>query len=394
VRPWRVSAWHAAAKAEAVLTAAAGIENTQQTGIVDLRPAFGPATRPHYDDNWSMVPTSMFIVPDPEPRQRQLPHGEPRILKPSARFNYLPAVIAILHSIPLFRNALLAPNTTQTDYWRGDDWWRGNAEAQARIVVTGPEQDVEDVHALDVIHEIQRLMAFLDRSDRAYATVSSLLELDAWKEEHPPMENAEDDLLKFLLLWSASYEGQMPNVQLSGELRSTVNISGSPLECFVLDCTVLRDSRPALDLYDVLDDGLFDSDKGKAHIVNISKVLILRLTSSGKDDKDLGCRIPATLYADRYLEANKPVIDGMYRDMKQYEDQLSEIDSTVQRLKYYTPKKPGAKRVETMKMLETSMKAFQPRESDEEQEPDVKDAATLSQLEILYQSIKSKLAGM
>ena len=378
-----------------MLTAAAGIENTQQTGIINSKPVFGPATRTHYDDSWSMVPSSVYIVPDPEPRQRQLPQGEPRILKPSARFNYLPAAIAILHSIPLFRNALLAPNTTQSDYWRGDDWWRGNAEAQARIIVSGPDEDVEDVHALDVLHEIQRLMAFLGRSDRAYATVSSLLELDAWKEVHPPMNDEEDDLLKFLLLWSVAYEGQMPNVQLSGELRSTVTISGgNPIENFVLDCTVLRDSRPALDLYDVLDDGLFDSDKGSAHIVNISKVLILRLASSGKDAKDLGCRIPATLYADRYLEINKPIIDGMNRDMRQYEDTLSEIDSTVQRLKYYTPKKPGAKRVETLKMLETSIKAFQPRESNEEQEPDMKDAATLSQLETLYHSIESKLAGM
>jgi hypothetical protein len=141
----------------------------------------------------------------------------------------------------------------------------------------------------------------------------------------------------------------------------------------------------------VLDDGLFDSDKGSAHIKNISKVLILSLKSSEKDAKDLGCRVPATLHADRYLLINKPIIDDMYRDMTQYEDQLKEIDITVQRLKYHTPKKQGAKRVETLKMLETSMKAFQPLEGGAF--PDAKDSTTLSQLEALYQSIESKLAG-
>tara|TARA_R110002003_G_scaffold1277_1_gene22834 strand:+ start:19355 stop:20371 length:1017 start_codon:yes stop_codon:yes gene_type:complete len=337
-----------------------------------------------------MVPTATEVIPDPIPSERRREPGQPAILKPSPRFNYLPALLSILHSIPLFRNALLAPTVTQRSYWMGDDWWKGSPAVPARIIDTATGLD--DAHGLDILYEAQRLMAFLDKSDRAYATVSSMMELDGWKESRPTLEDDDDDLLKFLLLWSAAYQAQVPDPQLDGWVRSVVKIGDSSVENFVFDASIVREgARSGLSVYDVLDENLFSSATGSAHISNISKVLILRLTSATTNAQGLGCRVPATLYADRYLELNKPVIDGMYHDMKQYEDQLKDVDSTAQGLKYHTPKKENTKRVETLKLIETSMKAFRPREGQED--TDTNDAAILAQLQTLHQSIESKLAG-
>ncbi|KAH5578003.1 hypothetical protein HBI26_135220 [Parastagonospora nodorum] len=369
------------------------IENTQESGVVGgSKPAFGPANQDYYPaETWAMVPTSTEVIPDPSPSQRKREEGHPAILKPSPRFNYLPALISILHSIPLFRNALLAPNITQRNYWMGDDWWKGSPALPARVTDTAAER--EEAHSLDIIYEAQRLMAFLDNSDRAYATVSSMLELDAWKESRPTMEDEDDDLIKFLILWSAAYEAQVPAAQLNGLIRSIVKIGNDTVENFVLDASVVREgTKKDYSIYDVLDEHLFSSATGSAHLSEPSKVLILRLTSATTNAQGLGCRIPATLYPDRYLEANKPVIDAMFGDMKKYEDDVKEVEATIQRLKYHTPKKEKAKKVGTLKLLETSMKAFKPQTENET--PDPKDAMVLSQLEALHQSIEAKLAAL
>ncbi|KAH7386864.1 hypothetical protein DE146DRAFT_665859 [Phaeosphaeria sp. MPI-PUGE-AT-0046c] len=368
------------------------IETTQESGLIgNSNPVFGPATKEYYDTaQWAMVPTATEVIPDPIPSQRKREEGQPAILKPSPRFNYLPALLAILHSIPLYRNALLASQVSQRSYWMGDEWWKGNPALPARVIDTA---DREAVHGLDILHETQRLMAFLDKSDRAYATVSSMLELDAWKESRPKIEDDDDDLLKFLMLWSSALEAQVPGVQLNGLLRSVINIGDDEVENFVLDASVVREgSRSNLSLYDVLDDQLFSGTPGSAHVASISKVLILRLNSATTNAQGLGCRIPATLYADRYMNSNKAVIDSMFHEMKQHEEEIQKLNAMVQGLKYHIPKKDKAKPVETLKLLKTSMKAFEARDGDEDFYP--KNAAVLSQLQTLYQSIETKLATL
>ncbi|KAL5121761.1 hypothetical protein ACEQ8H_000448 [Pleosporales sp. CAS-2024a] len=370
------------------------IEHAQESGVVGhSKPVFGPANQDYYHpDSWAMVPTSTEVIPDPAPAQRRRDNGHPAILKPSPRFNYLPALISILHSIPLYRNALLAPTVTQRSYWMGDDWWKGSPALPSRVLDTATERET---YGLDILYETQRLMAFLDSSDRAYATVSSMLELDAWKESNPPaIDDEDDDLVKFLLLWSAALEAHVPDAQLNGVIRSVVDIGdGETAENFVLDASVVREgTKSDHSIYDVLDDHLFSGATRSAHISLPSKVLILRLTSATTNAHGLGCRIPATLYPDRYLAANKPVIDGMFGEMKKHEDELKEIGAVMQTLKYHTPKKEKAKRVETLKLLETSMKAFMPQ--TENDTPNSKDAMVLSQLQALHQSIELKLAAL
>ena len=370
-----------------------GIEAPQESGVVgNMNAAFGPANRAHYDPSqWAIVPTATEVIADAYPSQRQRENGQPAILKPSPNFNYLPALIPILHSIPQFRNALLSPGVVDTDYWVGQDWWKGVASPSARII--DETKGLAETHGLDILYETQRLMAFLDNTDRIYGSIDALLDMDAWKESHPPgLEDSDDDLLKFLLLWSFAFQAQVPNANLNGALRSVVDVAGQQAENFVLNGNVMRTSSwQNLSVYDALDDALFSGSSGTAHLADISNVLILRLTSSRTDASDLGCRVPATLYADRYMERNKHVIDEMNSDIKQFETKLDSISSQVQRLKYHTPNKQGAKRVESLKLLETSMKAYQPPADDSESTPE--DVAVLAQLRDLHENIERKLGS-
>lgn len=359
--------------------------------IGNSKAVFGPATRQHYDSSqWALVPTATEVISDPIASQRQREEGQPAILKPSPNFNYLPALIPILHSIPQFRNALLASSVPHTDYWLGEDWWKGSPSPPARIVDT--TMGLAEQYGLDIIHEAQRLMAFLDNTDRVYGSTGSMLQLDAWKETKPPLEDPDDDLLKFLVVWGFAYQSQVRDAQLDGVLRSTFNAGGEIRESFVLDGNVTRmQSRPDYSIYDVLDDTLFSSAAGSAHIVDISNVLIFRLTSSKTDASDLGCRIPATLYVDRYLEKNRHVIDGMYADMQQYEEKLKDIDTHTQRARWHTLNKEGGKPLDGLKLIQASMKAYEPPTDGSNLYPE--DAGTLAQLHDWYQNLKSYLAS-
>jgi hypothetical protein len=388
MRPYKVSVTNAPAGLQGVLTYL-GIEG-QETGVTGSNSNFRPATGDNYDTSqWALVPTATEIIADPIPSQRKREEGQPAILKPSSNFNYLPNLIPILHSIPLFRNALLCPGILQESYWQGDDWWRGSPTATARIFEDGIGRS--EAYNLEILHETQRLVAFLDNTDRIYGSVNGLLESEAWREQPSVVDDPDDDLLKFLVMWGFAFQSQIPNADLNGQLRSTFDVAGTTQESFVLDTSVTRDkSRPDFSLYDVLDDTLFSSAGASAHIREASNVLILRLTSSNTEASDLGCRIPAIFYIDRYLEKNKHVIDGMYSDIRQHEEQLVSIKSQVERLKYHTPKKAGAKKVGSLQLLKTSMTAFEPEKSG----GSPKDAEVLVQLQELYSSIESKLATL
>lgn len=341
-----------------------------------------------------MVPatTASAYIDDPGPSQRQREEGQPAILKPSPRYNYFPAMLAIIHSIPQFRNALLSPAVEQNDYWVGDEWWKGNPTGRARIFDESVGWD--EAYGLDIIYETQRLMAFLDNTDRAYTTVESMLDMDAWKQlEAPSLEDPDDDMLKFLILWAAAYAKHDPDYQINGKLRSVVN-AHQRVNSFVLDSTVTKRLERTPDIYDVLDDTFFPGPDGTgtAHIMDISNVLIFRLHASSQDGNDLGCRIPATLYADRYLEANRSVIKAMSDEMAQYNAQLTNIKDQTDRVKFHTPAKRNSKTIESLKLIQSSMKAFQPSANDDV--PSAKNAATLLQLQNLYESVESKLASM
>jgi hypothetical protein len=364
--------------------------------VDNAKPVFGPATRPYYDaDQWAVVPTSTSAEYLPDAAAHLRKRDGPTFLKPLPSGDYLPALITILHSIPLCRNTFLAPEITQPNYYTGEDWWKGSAPPQARTVVhdADTDTDTDTVQDCDIIYETQRLMAFLDSTTRAYGSVGGLQQLDTMKHPRARVTNSDDELLKFLDNWAPAYQTQTSQ-PINGILRSVVNISGEKNEeVWLLDANVFNNgTKNGKSLYDVLDDTLFDSATRSAHIRDISNVVIIRLTNpnprSGADKLD--CRFPATFYADRYLEKNKAVISTILQEKEQYADQLKELSAKELGLKYTTTKnvRPG-ERVKVLELLKTSMAAFRPKDDDLVEDP--QDTTALSQLQAIYENVERKL---
>jgi hypothetical protein len=365
------------------------IENGgQEMGVIGSEPVFGPATKAHYESSqWALVPVSKATeyIPDAKPHDRKRDMAGPAVLKPLASEDYLPALLTILHSIPRFRDALLSPDISSDDYSVDEGWWRGEDTPRARTVevgaVTGRDYD------LDITFETQRLMAFLDLTERAYGSVASLLGLDAWNNPEVPASEDSSELLHFLLRWKSAFTNLHPGSSLQGDLLTVFNANGTPEESFVLDAPVVHtESDTSVTLYDVLDATLFSSAAQHAYIERISAVLILRLESAKPGATTLDCKIPSTFYADRYLEVNKQSMDSMFAKMQTSKDRIQEIDKAIESNKYVKTKE--GKKWESLAVLTTSMRAFEP---DADGNQTQQDQNTLSELEKLHDSIQNKL---
>ena len=81
----------------------------------------------------------------------------------------------------------------------------------------------------------------------------------------------------------------------------------------------------------------------------------------------------------------------MFDEMAVHNTQINNIKDQIDRLKWHTPAKRNSKPMDSLKLIKTSMKAFQPQA--DEKEPNARDAATLAQLQTLYESVESKLLG-
>ncbi|PSN70938.1 hypothetical protein BS50DRAFT_570359 [Corynespora cassiicola Philippines] len=373
------------------------VEHAQESGVIGgSKPFFGPATRDYYEDNnWALVPTtsSAEVIPDPDADNRKREEKAPATIKPLATDDYLPALITILHAIPLYRNAFLAPSITQGDYWMGDEWWKGSALPPARTMETS---DMETIRDLELVHETQRLMGFLDKTDRAYGSVATLLELDAMKEPKLPVDDQDqyDLVLRFLLNWGIIYNKLVPDLELNGVLRSSFIANNEEKESYKLDINVFHEDAPSeRTLYDLLDDLLFFNVGGSAHIMNISNVLILKLSSMKMDATGLNCKIPATFYADRYLYENKQAVDNMLSEMKICKEEIETLDNRLDKLKWHKPRQhPVAERLDALQMLKTSLRAFQPMHRSVEE--DAKNAETLARLQNTITAIERKIATL
>ncbi|ORY16180.1 hypothetical protein BCR34DRAFT_611754 [Clohesyomyces aquaticus] len=365
----------------------------QESGVTGATTGahFGPANRPYYENNqWALVPasTSAEVIPDAAPSQRKREEDGPVILKPVPTTDYLPALLTILHSIPLFRNALLAPAVPSSDYSVSGEWWKGHVPDKARTVDYGAGDD--SASEIELLHETQRLMAFLDTSDRAYGSIDRLQSFDVFQKAR---ESSPDDALAFLMAWGTAYQNHTPHAVLNAVLRNVFQAAGRNEESWMLDATIVHgDPKKELTIYDVLDESLFDTISGNAHIVDVSNVLILRLTAGSINASSLNCKFPATFFADRYLEKNKASVEAMSLEMKQYKEKITEIDNKAAKLKYTEDKETG-KPLNSLKLLKASMFAFQSNDNDSGPESS-NNTAILSQLQSIYDSVERKINAL
>ncbi|KAH7318359.1 hypothetical protein B0I35DRAFT_431904 [Stachybotrys elegans] len=159
-----------------------------ETGIMDSsipKPIFGPANRPDYDqDSWAMVPTgtkAVQIERAPAASLRKRADGAPAFLihgQGPRDGHCLGGLLTILHEIPLARNILLAFGTEAPSYGHNSEWWGGQAIIPPHVLAKMQSNGAGSVSTEEakpmIHHEVHRLMAFLDATERSYGSVSVL----------------------------------------------------------------------------------------------------------------------------------------------------------------------------------------------------------------------------
>ncbi|RYP15513.1 hypothetical protein DL767_010317 [Monosporascus sp. MG133] len=295
----------------------------QETGVVENSTAvknFRRTNRTDYDSSqWAMVPTKASTettTTDPRPslRKRQ----------------------------PV-RNILLSFPTPARSYGHNSEWWKGQPilkpEALAAMM-RGEEVEGDDAHPA-FNEELHRLMAFLDKTDRSYCTVDALIEtqpIDPSGGQHNWGVDYETKFLDHLF----DMNHLMPEFDVAplvsvGELvpasSSTSNESSDDSEALekehgsvnfgLLDIHLDHDQWSWVNsLYDALDQLLWaqaiapeqsaPESAGIAVLVRPAEVITMRFNGAGLQKP---CEIPATFYADRYMESRRDLARHFQRQI-------------------------------------------------------------------------------
>ena len=281
----------------------------QETGTVDqARPTFGPATREHYDENeWAMVyPTAQTqeILLNSEPGDRKRQPNTPAFFKTPSTGHCLSALIKILHAIPIAREALLNRTKTLQDYGHEKNWWDGTPVKVLRIV--NMDDDGRKVNEDEIIHEAQRLMAFLDKTDRAYGSTNVLAGVEGVGLQNG--SKASD----FMSVWQAAA------ARSGSPLANTFESVGTKLDlndpeyartenfCHLSVRVDNEISGKGRTLYEALDYMLWVDAKenDEIYLEKIADVFTVEVINHVDSVLGLGIEIPSVWYADRYLPSN------------------------------------------------------------------------------------------
>ncbi|KAF2755815.1 hypothetical protein EJ05DRAFT_78716 [Pseudovirgaria hyperparasitica] len=371
----------------------------QESGVLggNIAPYFGPPTKNHYDTNqWALTiagPTVSEAIPDVEIKSRKREDDEPAFIKPLASGDYLPALFTILANIPMVRNALICPASVEQNYGHDANWWSG-----ATIHNNGPtlvEEDSPRKAAADFIRETQRLVAFLDGTDRSYGSIDALVRLDAMQNPNnlfgTSVSESESLMAKFLVVWGSSVSLVAPDEAFPHLLYSRVVAPDidQNVWCMNLQTSDEFPRSGVQTLYDILDEIVFGADEpgdqpGEEAFASIStaaETLVFKIEESISSTKGLSMDIPEHIYMDRYLESNLDATAHMRREMMSHKDQFRKLDQHVESLHSYHSSKSG-KTHRPLDLLTAAMQAFR-RPTDLEKEVYVEENKSSGQLEHL-----------
>ena len=334
----------------------------QETGVTDFnKTTFGPAQRDEYDaSQWTMtVPGThtQEILLNPEPLDRKRQPGAPAFFKPSSDNHRLSALLKIAHEIPVAREALLNRSYPRKDYGHNNEWWDGQAIKILKVVNLDHQQ--QDSYGQDLLHETQRLMAFLERTERAYGSVDVLMNLLG-----PDMQ--EDRMHKFLKDWY-NVTGELAPKEHIGQIFKSRGIKKDPIsgmtlmdqEFYCLSIGVephLADR--GMSLYDALDEIIWlGSENHDVFLKDVADVFVLEVNNSTPDSSSLGIDIPASWYIDRYLESSRIKAKEMLGKKSTIYEELGRLDQKQQNLLHL--QKPMREKIDASRLITKASSFFE-----------------------------------
>lgn len=329
----------------------------QEYGVTNTNGVhFGPATRETYEHSqWQLVPYPNASVPeapsDPPAEDRKREDGTPAFLKPNADGSRLASIITIYHEIPLIREIFLRRENVLPDFGHDPEWWVGRSITRTRDHRRSSGGDL-------LFHELQRLMAFLDKTDRSYGSAEPLADLKFVKDAPP------DDLEgKFFDAWKRA---QGENPALAAIFSEAIQPSGDALpedsetgarDFAILDLRLPDASDPEEyeTIYDLTDRILWMNSgldvSTSAYLTDVADVVGFRLIGFGSSRS---VSIPDIWFPDRYLEEGREAALEMRRQKAEIRESIMKLNSLEQLLRYFTL--PGGKTVNVHDLFNTSLR--------------------------------------
>jgi hypothetical protein len=302
------------------------------------------------------------VLLDPDAADRKREDSAPAFLKPSVDDYRLASILTIYHEIPLVREVFLNRNNLLSDYGHDPEWWMGRIIESRTATLTEdgntPWGEATPQQFDNFIREIQRLMAFLDKTERSYGSADALLNMpaliladgadveinffEAWKQAC--LKSNESSLIPFIFT-EAVQPGSSENSPLQSKQFAVLDLElPSP------------DSEDEMDtIYDLADHALWSSSgadvRSSAYLSQLGDVVTFRI--GGPSDQCKMVRIPATWYPDRYLEDNREASLDMRKKKATIKDGMEQLQSLEDRLTYF--KLPSGKMIKVKDLFDASM---------------------------------------
>lgn len=295
----------------------------QESGVISTDtslPFFGPANRETYqDDQWAMIRLNKEAFDPPPSARKREPSASAFLVcrQQGAQRHRLGPLLMIKHNIPAARNFFLSFDSfaRPRSYGHNNSWWKGDPILCASSESTEdlPEAWADTYPSVKLEDEIQRLMAFLDDTQRSYGTADSLC-------ESPVLKNSwGDPMVHFYqnLYFKAGSEVVRSTMWTLVRFESGVDDVHVPTtpptsEFGIIEFRVPDELSDVLHSLYSLWDGLFWIDQSSelsgfpreeseqtAYMENPSEVLTMRIKLENHR-----IEIPETFYIDRYLEKN------------------------------------------------------------------------------------------
>ncbi|KAI5854612.1 hypothetical protein BZA05DRAFT_392055 [Tricharina praecox] len=284
-----------------------------------VNPNFMPAqeNKEYVPSQWALTTTVTKEVPrELPPHERKRQPGCPAFLKPSTTSYNLANALTILHYIPKAREAFLSRPHVLQNYRHQPDWWSGEKIETSRFInVDGYEPSY--CEAEDEIAEIQRLMAFLDSTDRAYASIDVLSAMPRVQEQE-----STSAIATFFRGWNRCLENlyeakDYPTVFRSNAHQIQPTGEDREQEFTILEMTAQPGDRS---LYCALDNTIW-SDEDLVY-VEFADVFLAQIRTESGNIQGIGLDIPSVLYPDRY---SKPWLETAKLLKEQIATQKSKI---------------------------------------------------------------------
>ena len=375
----------------------------QENGVITGKdPQFGPATREHYDtQKWTMTLPRTFaqeIIANPDPPDRKRAPGSPAFFKPSLGADRLPALIKILHSIPMGREALLCRGHTLPDYGYNGEWWDGVPIDIRKMKVVNRAQEDMVASPDEIIYETQRLIAFLDLTERAYGSVDALAQL-------PSLKGHPGDLLPGLYLstWTAAASDANVDHSLATVFTTksaTTDSEDREVESHLhhlFDISIPETGmEPVRTLYDIMDGQFWGDDlelNAEYHYLKeAGDILCIQLSCQNEKASCTGVKVPSILYLDRYFASSKEHVGAMLAAKRTVKQDIEALDDATNRILKYSPL-ASQQTFDAPSLIARVVKHFQTADIRRDGSVSNEDAQAVDELKALAERVSTKLAS-